>query len=405
MGIELELHYDGDQVRYAGRQFSDDGFPRFESDYIKCGRVEWGQAFYTIKHSRYSLTHDFRVLDDAGKTGSKVLRVLDGSATEEFDCSTGPRPFYVVGHNPNKISDIVAALDAGANAVEPDVNVYEDHQDQICISETGSLDTDEGGDEDAPALGEFLDQLHQVALQRPELALVVFDCKPKVSTPELGARLLAEIRKRLTFDTELHIIISVSSLDHKAIFDRIKDGLGPREGVMVDEENDPVAVSDFFTQAGVANQCYGNGVAAEFSAPTLSPHVRPSMEQACETRASAGRIKFIYVWTVRDPDKMREYIRIGVDGIIGGSSPATFDASTVAKLRALSEEDEFAPLIRLANSGRQPVHATECELRARGPHRRPIQCRHGRHDHLHSHGRAGIGHQGCRRLADRIHFW
>ena len=126
-GHRLELHYDADEVRYAGRPFSDDGFPRFESDYVKCGRVEWGQAFYTIRHSKYSLTHDFRVLGDTGKTDSRVLRVLDGSANAEFDCSTGPRPFYVVGHNPNKISDIIAALDAGANAVEPDVNVYEDH--------------------------------------------------------------------------------------------------------------------------------------------------------------------------------------------------------------------------------------------------------------------------------------
>lgn len=353
-GNRLELHYDGNQVRYGGKQFSDDGFPRFEGAYVKCGRVEWDQAFYTFEHSRYTLTHDFRVLDNSGKTASRIRRVLDGSAAAEFDCSTGPRPFYVFGHNPNTIADIEAALDAGANGVEPDVNVYEDHQDQICISETGSLDTDEGGDEEAPALATFLDQLHGIALRRPELALVVFDCKPKLSTPELGARLLAEIRKRLTFDTDVNIVISVSSLKHKAIFDNIRSGLGPREALMIDEENDPLAVSDFFAQSGVTNQCYGNGVAAEFSAPTLSPHVRPSLEQACEARASSGRIKFIYVWTLRDLDKMREYIRIGVDGIIAGSSPSGFDAPPVADLRALIGEEEFVPLIRFASREDNP---------------------------------------------------
>jgi hypothetical protein len=350
---QLELRYDDNEVRYAGMKLSDDHYPRFENPFVKCGRVLWDQYNYTIKYAKHSLTHDFRAIQNIGTT-APVLRYLDSAESLEFDCSTGPRPFYVVGHNPNKISDVVAALDAGANAVEPDVNVYEDHQDQICISEVGTLDTDKGGDEEAPALGVFLDQLHHVALQRPELALVVFDCKPKVSTPELGARLLAEIRKRLTFDTELNIIISVSSLDHKAIFDKIKYGLGPREALMVDEENDPIAVSNFFTHAGVANQCYGNGVAAVFSAPTLSPHIRPSMEQACEARASAGRIKFIYVWSVSDLDKMREYIRIGVDGIIAGSHPSTFDAPTVAKLRAVSAEEEFAPLIRLATRGDYP---------------------------------------------------
>jgi hypothetical protein len=45
-----------------------------------------------------------------------------------------PRPFYIVGHNPNTIADVHAALDAGANAIEPDVNVYDDHEDQLCIS-------------------------------------------------------------------------------------------------------------------------------------------------------------------------------------------------------------------------------------------------------------------------------
>ena len=35
-----------------------------------------------------------------------------------------PRPFYVVGHNPNTIPQVLAALDAGANAIEPDINVY-----------------------------------------------------------------------------------------------------------------------------------------------------------------------------------------------------------------------------------------------------------------------------------------
>jgi glycerophosphoryl diester phosphodiesterase len=353
-GQRLELHYDKGQVHYAGKQFSDDLFPRFENAYVKCDRVEWDQYFYTIKYSKYSLTHDFRAIDDTGKTGARSKRLIDSVESEEFDCSTGPRPFYVVGHNPDKIDDIVAALDAGANAVEPDVNIYEDHQDKLCISETGTLDGDEGGDEDAPSLAVFLDQLHGVALQRPELALIVFDCKPKAATPELGDRLLQEIRSRLTCDNDLNVIISVSSLDYKAIFDQIKNKLGPREGLMVDSENDPIAVSNFFTQAGVNNQSYGNGIAAEFSAPTLSPHIRPSLELACETRAANGRTKFIYVWTLRDPDKMREFIRIGVDGIIAGSTPSTFEAGAVIKLRALIDEEEFQPLIRLAKREDNP---------------------------------------------------
>jgi hypothetical protein len=36
----------------------------------------------------------------------------------------GPRPFYVVGHNPNTIKDATHAVNAGANGLEPDVQVY-----------------------------------------------------------------------------------------------------------------------------------------------------------------------------------------------------------------------------------------------------------------------------------------
>src|SRR5690349_10538162 len=96
------------------------------------------------------------------------------------------RPFYIVGHNTNSIADIKVALERGANAVEVDVNVYEEHQDQLCVSETGTLN-DDGGNSDAPAFDQFLIDFHEVLKENPEnLALVVFDCKPKVATPQHG---------------------------------------------------------------------------------------------------------------------------------------------------------------------------------------------------------------------------
>src|SRR3954468_12037510 len=63
-----------------------------------------------------------------------------------------PRPFYVVGHNTNTMDDVRVALANGANAVEVDVNVFEDEQNELCISETGTLDADKGGDVSAPPL-------------------------------------------------------------------------------------------------------------------------------------------------------------------------------------------------------------------------------------------------------------
>ena len=235
------------------------------------------------------------------------------------------------------------ALQGGANAIKPDVNVYEDRQGVLCISETSLTDSDKGGDSDAPSLAEFLDDLHGLARAWPELSLVVFDCKPKVATAEHGATLLREIRSRLTFDNDISVIISVSSRSEAAIFDHIKDILGPREGCMVDEDNDPVAVANLFINAGVQNRSYGNG--NKFQNPVTSPNLRPSIELACGLRAGRNSFQFIYEWTNNEEERMREFIRTGVDGII---------SDDVDVLKRISEEQEFQTLIRYATRADNP---------------------------------------------------
>ena len=112
---------------------------------------------------------------------------------------------------------------------------------------------------------------------------------------------------------------------------------------MIDAENDPGAVSNYFTAAGVVNQGYGNGIS--FVNFILGPYYRYTLEAACGIRAQAGRPRFIYVWTVNAHDELREYIRIGVDGAITDSPD---------DLRTIVAEGEFAPLIRLASRADNP---------------------------------------------------
>jgi len=254
-----------------------------------------------------------------------------------------PRPFYVVGHNPNGIPQVLAALDAGANAIEPDINVYHDRPGELCVAEASILDPDEGAAASAPSLTQYLTELHSIAIQRPELSLVVLDCKPRTVTPELGAALLQNIRTLLTYDTGINVVFSVSSIKEAAIFETIKNQLGPREGVMIDQENDPIEVSDFFSGDGIENQSFGNGISVANS--ILGPNVRPSIEKACWFRATTNRLRFIYAWTVNDHDVMREYIRIGLDGII---------TDQPGNLRAITQEAEFKPMVRLATRADNP---------------------------------------------------
>jgi hypothetical protein len=259
----------------------------------------------------------------------------DGTTTLVVRPSTR-RPFYVVGHNPNTYDLVRAALDAGANALEPDVNVYENDQGTLCFSHGE-------GKADAPALGDFLDFIGQMAGKYPQLSLLVFDCKPKVAArAENGTTLLTAIRK-MTSTTNLNVILSVPSLTETVFFTSIKDSLQDREGLMIDQENDVGGVCRFFANSGVTQHGYGNGISVANS--ILGPNVRPSMEVACATRAMRGEPDFIYVWTVNEPNLEREYIRIGVDGII---------SDQIANLRQIAKESEFRSTVRMAERADNP---------------------------------------------------
>jgi hypothetical protein len=162
-------------------------------------------------------------------------------------------------------------------------------------------------------------RLHALAAEFPQLALVVFDCKQPATSREHGLELLTAIRTRLTFDTELTVILSIANRDdgRGAFFERIAGVLGPREGLMIDAEDDPVAVSTFFAGLGAAHRGYGDGIS--FANFRLGRRYRGSVETAWGLRAQTGEPDFVYVWTVNNHDDIREYLRIGVTA----SSPTT----------------------------------------------------------------------------------
>lgn len=111
-GGRLELHYDDDEVRYNGAAFSDDNFPRFETPYVKCGRVRWGQYHYTIAFADHTLTHDFRELRTKVE-GATVHRSVDNT---EHDCEDDR--FWVVSNRGAQRVFPENTLEACEHAVE-----------------------------------------------------------------------------------------------------------------------------------------------------------------------------------------------------------------------------------------------------------------------------------------------
>jgi hypothetical protein len=249
------------------------------------------------------------------------------------------RPFYFIGHNPNTIKDVKLALAAGANAIEPDINVYSHDPSELCFSHFE-------GSSDASTLIAYLEDLHQVVLENAQLALIIFDCKHAVTNAEQGYAILSAIRNHLTYDTGIHIILSIGKLDEISMFDNIKNILSAREGIMIDEENDPISVSNYFKDNEVVNACYANGISVPLKV-IFGPNIRPSIEQACALRAQTGFLKFIGVWTINTEHLKREYIRIGVDGII---------SDDLEELNKLSKEKEFQSMIRVATRDDDPFN-------------------------------------------------
>ena len=127
-GSRLELHYD-DDVRYGGRTFSDDNFPRFQNDYVSSGYVRFTQYNYTIAHNGATLTHDFRELKTV-VNNPKVYRYVQGKVRHEND------HFLVIAHHgspktscENTIQSCHQAVQIElANALEIDLCVTKDGQ-------------------------------------------------------------------------------------------------------------------------------------------------------------------------------------------------------------------------------------------------------------------------------------
>ena len=52
----------------------------------------------------------------------------------QLQTNTGVSAFYAIGHNTNTIQEVQEALQAGANGLEPDINIYSQYPGELCIS-------------------------------------------------------------------------------------------------------------------------------------------------------------------------------------------------------------------------------------------------------------------------------
>ena len=238
------------------------------------------------------------------------------------------RPFYVIGHNTNTLDAVRRALDAGANAVEPDFTL--DSANNLRVIETeGSIP------QSTPYADAFLRDVGQIARQRPNLSLIILDSKTADAVQ--GARLLQYAREGLA-GTNVSVILNVAHTGMATFFSDIVTQMRPRECLMIDQDNDPAPVADWFLKNGVTNACYGHD---------QSSGVGVALDRAVELKLQRCLPKWVYTYTLSDRDQMHDAIRTGVDGIIAADGH-------VADLVNILQEPEFASQIRLATRADDP---------------------------------------------------
>lgn len=258
------------------------------------------------------------------------------------------RPFYLIGHNTNTIEMIRHGLRNGLNAFELDIN--KDQHDQLYVAHD-PVNTAQSGRhyEPPPKIVPFFKELRQL-LDSPEgrsIALLIFDVK--FAQAGLGQTLLQEVRTHLTEEgTTIPVIFSTAFLDDaRSLFKGMHDLLTGKEGLMIDQEANASKVAEYFAKHQFPRGCYGDGLTTlpPFGIGLPTPNLPSEFDLAVALKA-LGQLTFVYPWVLVQAATMREFIRIGVDGIlvdVGGSASTLTEvvAESTSIRRAIRTDDPF----------------------------------------------------------------
>lgn len=227
-----------------------------------------------------------------------------------------PRPFYLIGHNPNSVDAAARCLEAGANALEPDV-CYEPKEDTFYVHERIPL---------VPTwilrlfrkhltLQQYLAGLKTYLAQsgrESQLALIAFDLKPPYDydVNTLGAVVHANFGVHFP---KVAILATVSDPGAMAWLANLAPNETPR-AVGVDDNATPEEV-DAFLRTRPVRYTYANGTSVPLLPTTC---YLGDIRKAVTLRASgsAQGFRLVYAWTVNSERSMRAFLDSDVDGLI-----------------------------------------------------------------------------------------
>jgi hypothetical protein len=254
------------------------------------------------------------------------------------------RRFYLIGHNPNSVDAAARCLEAGANALEPDV-CYEPKEDTFYVHERIPL---------VPTwillllrkrltLQQYLDGLRTYLAQSgrgSQLALIAFDLKPPYTYDinVLGTVVHANFGVHFP---KVAILATVSDPRDMAWLANLDPNGTPR-AVGVDDHATPEEVNEFFRTRPV-RYTYANGTSVPLLPTTC---YLGDVRKAITLRANdpGPGFRLVYAWTVNSERSMTAFLDSDVDGLI---------TDKIEKLRDLLQT-KYAATYVLATADHNP---------------------------------------------------
>ncbi len=248
------------------------------------------------------------------------------------------RPFFNIAHNPNSLDLAFAALDAGANAIEPDIQ-----------HENGTIDVREQAAEitdpitHADVRSDLAPYLAGVAT-RSDIAAMIWDIKPttEVSYGEFGTEFTAALDA-----AGLAPNLSVLSLQNADMSD-----FWPAGSTYGRDVSSVVAFPGFNTDptqwyaVARANAVTFMGMGISNLVPIQLAAWYGPLTFCVNGRDRYGDLKKLEYWTVGDDVQVRKMLDMGVDGVIAD------DNAMVARVL---QEDPYRDLYRLATPDDDPA--------------------------------------------------
>jgi hypothetical protein len=237
----------------------------------------------------------------------------DGAAcralSEPAPQASSPRPFYVIGHNPNTPEQAITFLRAGANALEPDLRLDGGEIRVRDVIFGGLVRWPPGGDA-GPTLSDYLKGLRErLALTKTSApALIAWDLKPPFKIGWMTTALHTIRAEFGRYYPDTAMLYTAGGKDGIASLKDLAALLVAGEAIGVDDHVTPDRLDEEFRNLGVP-YTYSNGSDAA------------SIAAAIVMRDRGGAYRLVYAWTVNRRATMHELLVAGVDAMIVDDVP------------------------------------------------------------------------------------